>query len=44
MFEGVIEAEIRINFVITFFWASTLHSSVDGHQLFGLHIIKIPEN
>jgi hypothetical protein len=33
-FEGIFEAEMRINFMMTFFWASTLHSSVDGHLLF----------
>jgi hypothetical protein len=42
-FEGILEAALRITFMMTFFWATTLNSSVDGHQLFGLHIINIQE-
>jgi hypothetical protein len=42
-FEGIIEAAMRIIFMMTFFLAITLNSTVDGHQLFGLRIINIPE-
>jgi hypothetical protein len=42
-FEGILEAAMRIIFMMTFFRASTLNSSVNGHQLCGLHIINIPE-
>jgi hypothetical protein len=42
-FEGILEAAMRINFMMTFFWATTLNSSVDGHQHFGLQIINFPE-
>jgi hypothetical protein len=42
-FKGILEAAMRIIFMMTFFWASTLNSSVEGHQLFGLQIINIPE-
>lgn len=42
-FEGILEAAMRIIYMMTFFWANTLNSSVDGHQLFGLRIINIPE-
>jgi hypothetical protein len=41
--EGILEAAMRITFMMTFFWASTLNSSVDGHQLFG-HTLLTSQN